>query len=141
MARVRYTASKGGKNATNMHSWSGQPSLLPLTTTTKRVLCSASSERKVATHIVSLASWQLASGKSVTGRLPPLRNVLVVTMNSAQADVLAPEEESPSLWSHFYRTDVNVCATGRQKLAWCTQCHDLDKPPAIFRHASCRHRI
>jgi hypothetical protein len=38
-------------------------------------------------------------------------------MNPAsQADDLAFEKESSSLWSHFNRTDVNVSATGRQKL-------------------------
>jgi hypothetical protein len=31
-----------------------------------------------------------------------------------RADDLALAEESPSLWSHFYRTDINVYATGRQ---------------------------
>jgi hypothetical protein len=52
-------------------------------------------------------------------------------MNPAlQGDYLALEKESPSLWSRFYRTDVNVYATGRKKFAWCTLCHDLDKPPA-----------
>jgi hypothetical protein len=124
-------------NATNMHGWPGQPGHLPLwRRRRKRILCSASSEGQVVTHIVPLASWQLASGKSVTGLLPPFRSVLVDTVNTtSQADDLAPEEKSPSLWLHFYRTDVNVYATGRQKFAWCTLCHDLDKPPANFRHA------
>jgi hypothetical protein len=51
----------------------------------------------------------------------------------SQADDLALEEESPSpsLFSHFYNIDVIVYATGRQKFAWCTLCHDLDKPSAI----------
>jgi hypothetical protein len=40
-------------------------------------------------------------------------------MNPAsQADDLALEEESPSLLSHFCRTDVNVYATGRQNVGW-----------------------
>jgi hypothetical protein len=69
-----------------------------LTKTTIRVICSASSERKVATPLVPPASWQLASGKSVAGLLPPFRSVLVETMNpESQADDLALEEESPFL--------------------------------------------
>jgi hypothetical protein len=99
-------------------------------------LCSVSSERKVASHSVPAASWQLTNGKSDIGILYlPSRSVLVDTMKPvSQADDLALEEESPSLWSHFYRTDVNVYATGKKKLARCTLCHDLDKPLANFRH-------
>jgi hypothetical protein len=50
---------------------------------------------------------------SVTKHLSPFKSALVDTMNPApQADDLALEEESPSLWAYFYRTDVNVYATG-----------------------------
>jgi hypothetical protein len=64
---------------------------------------------------VPLASWQHAIGKNVTGLLSPFGGVLVAIMNQAsQTDDLALDEESPSLWSQMYRTDVNVYATGRQ---------------------------
>jgi hypothetical protein len=61
---------------------------------------------------------------------------------ASQADDLALEEESPSLWSPFYRSDVNVDANGRQKFAWCTQCHDLDKSPLTFvTHCSLQNQV
>jgi hypothetical protein len=104
-----------GNNATNMHSWHCWPDhhgLSCVLTTKKLAPCSASSERKVATHIVPRASWQLGQWSRVfLDSSTSLRCVLVDTMN--QADVLDLQEESPSLWPHFYRIDVNVFATGR----------------------------
>jgi hypothetical protein len=49
---------------------------------------------------------------------------------ASRADDLALDDESPNLWSHLYKTDVNVYTNRRQRFAWCTLCNDLYKPPA-----------
>jgi hypothetical protein len=134
---LRFAALNSRNNATNMHCLPGQPGLFPFDDDDERGFFARRQARQRLPHTsCRLLPGNFPMARVFPGLLPPFRSVLVDTTNPAsQADDLALEEESPSLRSHFYRTDVNVYATGRQQFAWCTPCHDLDRPPANFRHA------
>jgi hypothetical protein len=107
---VRSAASNGGNNATNTHCLPGQSESdrFAFGRRRKRVLCSASRERKVTTHIVPPASWQLANGKSVFGILPTFRSILVDTLNPGRKRMISPLRRNRRLWCFTFTEPMST---------------------------------